>query len=88
MSVMIEDAPSTLARWKATVWYRTEAGLLDVEMLLDELHDLHDRIEQGPHWDTIASIVVERMNHDERSDLTIEQAEKLTLGGHRGRGNE
>jgi hypothetical protein len=77
MSVMIEDALSTHARWKATVLYRTDAGPLDVEMLLDELCDLHDRIEQGPHWDTIASIVIERMNRHEKSDLTIEQAEKL-----------
>ena len=76
---MIEDALPSLARWKATVFYRTEAGLLDVKMFLDELCDLHDRIEQGPHWDTIASIVVERMNHDEWPDLTIEQSEKLTF---------
>jgi hypothetical protein len=74
---MIEDALSNRARWNATVLYRTEAGPLDVEMLLDELCDLHDRIEHGPHWDTIASIVVERMNNHERSALTIEQAEKL-----------
>lgn len=71
---MTQDALSTL-RWKATVLYRTEAGPLDVEMFLDEPCDLHDRIELGPHWDTIASIVFERVNQNERSDLTIEQSE-------------
>ena len=76
---MIEDALPSLARWKATVFYRTEAGLLDVKMFLDELCDLHDHIELGPHWDTIARIVVERINPDERPDLTIEQAEKLSV---------
>ena len=42
------------ARWHATVTYRTDAGPLDVPMLLREIGDLQDWIEDGPHWDTIA----------------------------------
>jgi hypothetical protein len=68
------DAPTASARWKATVDYRTEAGTLDVLMFLDELADLHDRIENGPHWDTVERIVVERINHITSATLTLEEA--------------
>ena len=74
---MAGDAPARKARWKATVLYRADAGLFDVPMLLAELGDLHDRIEAGPHWDTIVHIVVERMNHNTCPTLTIEQAKEL-----------
>ena len=57
---MTDDALSSLARWHATVTYRTDAGPLDVPMLLREVWDLHDRIEQGPHWDTIEKIEILR----------------------------
>jgi hypothetical protein len=30
------------------VYYRSEAGLVDVEMLIEDIGDLHDRIERGP----------------------------------------
>jgi hypothetical protein len=71
------DAPTRTARWKATVFYRTDDGPLDVLMFLDELGDLHDRVELGPHWDTIEKIEVERVNHIEDATLTIERAREL-----------
>ena len=74
---MTDDALSSLARWHATVTYRTDAGPLDVPMLLREIGDLHDRIEQGPHWDTIEKIEILRVNHIDSPTLTIEQAEKM-----------
>jgi hypothetical protein len=72
---MTDDALSNLARWKAVVYYRTGAGNLDVEMHLEEIEDLHDRIEKGPHWDTIELIEVRRINHTDSAKLTLEQAE-------------
>jgi hypothetical protein len=61
----------------ATVTYRTDAGPLDVPMLLREIGDLHDRIEQGPHWDTIEKIEIRRVNHIDSPTLTYEQAKKM-----------
>ena len=57
---MADDALSSLARWRATVTYRTDAGPLDVPMLLREIWDLQARIEQGLHWDTIEKIEIIR----------------------------
>ena len=61
------------ARWRATVYYRTDSGTVDVEHSLSELYDLHDFVEAGPHWDTInASRWC--VNHCEDASLTVEEA--------------
>lgn len=64
-------------RWKATVFYRADAGSVDVVHDLEELSDLHDRVEHGPHWDTIERIEIVRVNHSDGADLTVEAAQKL-----------
>ena len=64
-------------RWRATVFYRTESGPLDIEHDLDELADLHDKVEAGPHWDTIIRIEVVRINHCDGVNLTVEKAATL-----------
>lgn len=64
-------------RWRAVVWYRANVGLVDVEHELEELEDLHDRVEAGPHWDTIERIEVFRTNHVDGEGLTVEGAEQL-----------
>lgn len=64
-------------RWKATVTYRTNNGPLDVEHSFEELFELHDLIERGPHWDTIERIVVKLARPADARDLTIEVAETL-----------
>jgi hypothetical protein len=61
-------------RWHAVVHYRTENGAPEVEHDLEELGELHDLIELGPHWDTIARIEILRVNHSTATELTIEQA--------------
>jgi hypothetical protein len=43
---------------------------------MEELAELHDLIEHGPHWDTIVRIEIVRVNHI-YPDLTFEQAKKL-----------
>jgi len=65
------------ARWHATVWYRTDAGETNIVHLLEELGDLEDKVEKGPHWDTISRIDVRRINHIVSDELTVEAAEKL-----------
>jgi hypothetical protein len=64
-------------RWKATVFYRTENGSVDIDYTLGELEDIHDIVERGPHWDTIEKIEIIRVNHTDGADLTIEAAAKL-----------
>jgi hypothetical protein len=67
----------TAFRWHATVTYRSEAGLVPVEHDLKEIGDLDRLIELGPHWDTIVSIDIKRVNHNTSPTLTIEEAKKL-----------
>jgi hypothetical protein len=66
-----------LRRWEATITYRTDDGQVDVTHDLEEIADLHELVERGPHWDTIERIVVVRVNHVTSVDLTIDRAEEL-----------
>ena len=74
---MADDAVTSLARWHATVTYPTDAGPVDVPMLLRELGELQDRIEHGSHWDAIEKIEIFGANHIDSPTLTIEQASEL-----------
>ena len=68
----------TIIRWHAEVFYRTEKhGLCNVEWDLEELSDIEQLVESGPHWDTIDQIVIKRVNHCDSPSLTVEQADKL-----------
>jgi hypothetical protein len=73
---MAADTLSSVARWHAIVYYRTGDGLLDVEMTLGEIRDLHERIELGPHWDTIELIEIRRANHIDDAKLVFEQVKR------------
>jgi hypothetical protein len=64
-------------RWHATVYYRTEAGTLDVHHDFEEIADLHDLVELGPHWDTIERIEITRVNHITGPTLTVEQSKMI-----------
>lgn len=62
------------ARWKATIFYRSESGqLVDVEHGIEELGELEDIVERGPDWNTIAGITLQ-LDRKSDPDLTIEQA--------------
>ena len=69
----IEKPEATTARWKATIWYLSEIGLLDVEHGIEELEELHDLVERGPDWNTIDRIEIVLDRRSQR-DLTVEQA--------------
>ena len=75
------------------VSYLTGGEPLAVEMFLREIEDLHDRIELGPHWDTVEFI--ERTNglafrrdfHDDSWKVklrTLLEAGHRSLGGGEG----
>ena len=74
----ILDAPAhtRIVRWIAIVNYRTESGVVDVQHDLEELSDLHDLVEAGPHWDTIINIDVRRSDLSFAS-LPVEEAAEL-----------
>jgi hypothetical protein len=73
---MANDASRSGARWHAVASYRTDAGKMDVDMYLEEIGDLHDHVERGPHWDTLELIAIKRINHI-NPKLTVEQAKRL-----------
>jgi hypothetical protein len=60
-------------RWKATIYYRTATGTVDITHDFDEIADLHDLVERGPHWDTIERIVILRAD-PAQPYLTVEEA--------------
>lgn len=64
-------------RWHAIIAYRTELGSNPVEHKLSELSELHGLVERGPHWDTVESIYITRINHNTADDLTVEKAATL-----------
>lgn len=64
-------SPGIPPRWTATVWYRTDAGIIDVEHTFEELDMLHDLVENGPSFFAIDRIEV-RLS--EPSTQTIEGA--------------
>lgn len=66
-----------MRRWLAEITYRTESGPNVVPHDLEELDELHDLVERGPHWDTIDMIQIFRVEHNTDADLTVEAAAKL-----------
>jgi hypothetical protein len=56
--------------------YRSFSGPVQIVVDLEELEDLHQVVENGPHWDTIAGINIRRFNPC-IPGLTIEDAEIL-----------
>lgn len=66
-----------MRRWLAEISYNTENGPVVVPHDLEEISDLHDLVERGPHWDTIDHIQIFRMCHITAENLTVEAAEKL-----------
>ena len=81
---MQDDGPP-LIRWRAVEHYRTETGTVYAEHHLEELEELHDYIDLGPHWDTIEKIEVFRINHVSDEKLTVERALKLRFGEKKSR---
>lgn len=73
----VMDRPEVkFVRWIATVHYRMESGLVDVAHDMEELDELQDLVERGPHWDTIDRIEIVRADGSNRN-LTVEEAEML-----------
>ena len=61
-------------RWLAVIVYRSNEGPSFASHDLDEIEDLHDIVERGPHWDTVERIEIVRAG---AWTLTLEQAEAI-----------
>jgi hypothetical protein len=73
MSAPTEDKPP---RWIAQINYRFDNGIRGVLIGFEEFGDLGEVIEQGPHWDSVVSINVERLR-DADETMTVEKASSL-----------
>lgn len=71
-----QEAP-TVKRWAVLIYYRTKDGESLILHELEELSDLHEIVEAGPHFDTIARINVFRINHIDSPNLAVEATEQL-----------
>jgi hypothetical protein len=69
-------------RWRAVIRYRRDAGSVSAEHFLEEIEDLHDLVEHGPHWDTVEKIEVFRINHCTDPTLTVEQTAFISIKSH------
>lgn len=65
-----------MKRWKATCYYRTDAGLIDIEHTFEEIEDLAGLVERGPHWGTLDRIEI-RLARGASPGLTVEKALEL-----------
>ena len=75
-SVGDDQKPS--ARWRADIEYRSENGGNVVSHYFQEIEELHDVIEGGPHFDTLVKCVVTlNAQCGDIPRLTVEQAELI-----------
>lgn len=65
-----------MKRWEAVIWRRYDGLMMKRERHeLEELCDLHDIVEQGPHFGTIDKIEITFVGGG--AGLTVEEAETL-----------
>jgi hypothetical protein len=68
-----EEAPP---RWIANIAYRFENDVRGVLIGFEEFSDLGEVIEQGPHWDSVVSITIERLR-DADETMTVEKGASI-----------
>jgi hypothetical protein len=66
-------------RWIATVKYRTNSGVSELDHQFEEMFELHDLIERGPDWNCIESIHIELNPRRRAYDDTVEQSLRRKL---------
>ena len=66
------------ARWKVCIRYRTSTGLNnEFKAYVEDIADVHEIVERGPHFDCVEGIDIIRVNHSESATLTVEEAREL-----------
>lgn len=70
--------PPTPNRWRAIIEYRSKRGVITRTYTFEEIEELDDIIEMGPHWDTLIRCTVSKCRIDDGNPaLTIEEAAEL-----------
>ena len=59
-------------RWAVNIYYFSESGTFTTNVQIEELAELHDIIEAGPNWNTIAKIEITLLRRSE--EITYEEA--------------
>ena len=71
---LVPPQTGDVLRWEVTVTYRSDHGAVLYTFSLEELADLGEVIERGPHWNTILDIRIERLIGPPDTRLTLETA--------------
>ena len=58
VSDVIEKLLVQTSRWRVTIFYRSDNGLIDVEHGVEELSEIEPIVERGPNWNTIERIEI------------------------------
>jgi len=72
MSDINEEQP----RWIANINYRFEEGVRGILIGFEEISDLGQIIEMGPHWDSIVDITIQRLR-DADETMTVEKGAEI-----------
>jgi hypothetical protein len=71
MTRFITETVEHSKRWVGTIYYRTDAGLINIELEMDELEELQEIVERGPNWFALERIEVRHAF--QKGTETIEQ---------------
>lgn len=74
---VIDFPQASPLRWQASIAYRTANGPVYKMASFEELSELEDIIERGPHWDSIIRVIVTLNRAAQDRNLTVEEAEQL-----------
>lgn len=72
-----------IVRWEYEITYRcaktkgNPKGERKATGILEEIEDLQDIVERGPHFDTVKGIKIKRVGHITSRSLTVQQAARM-----------
>jgi hypothetical protein len=72
----MSDANEVPPRWIANINYRFNEGTRGILIGFEEFTDLGQVIEQGPHWDSVVDITIQRLR-DADETMTVEKGAEL-----------
>ena len=63
-----------MKRWLAIIAYRSDDGIVEFSHEIEELEDIQNIVELGPHWDAVAKIEITRLRNARRT-FTLSEGE-------------
>lgn len=74
MSNVISMPKAVGKRWRVDIGYRHEDGVRVQSFFIEELDELHARVEAGPDWNAITGILVTLAERSAPDGWTVEQS--------------